>query len=437
MNTVFKKIDLFFKISKRGSTIKTEIIAGLTTFLTMIFLVAVHPSIMMNAGMDKSAMATVTLLTAAIFTAICGIYCNIPFALATAMGTNALFAFSIVASGAASWQVALGINFISGIIFVLLTLFGIRKVMVSIIPKGIKAALGAIIGVFIAATGFSNVKLINVTESGFLELGNVLNVEVALFVFTIVLILIFMVRKWKAGILIAMIIGTLLGIPLGITNIPERLISLPPSIMPIAFKVDIIGAIKFSYIPFILVFFVNDFFSTLGTLIGCGQKADLLDENGDFPNIEKPFLVDSIGTVVGTVMGTSTVTTYVQSAAGIEAGGKTGLTSLSTAFFFIVALFFTPLALMVPNAVNSAALVMIGISMLDGLKNVDFSNRVEYLPALIGLIGTTYTYNLATGLSLGLISHILVMISSGKIKEIHWSTYILAIPLIYYLVFLA
>ena len=268
------KIDRFFKISERGSSIKTEILAGATTFMTMVFLVAVHPAIMAGAGMDKGAMATVTLLTAAIFTALCGLYCNIPFALATAMGTNGLFAFSIVASGAATWQTALGINFISGMIFVLITVCGIREKIILIVPKGLKITLGAVVGIFIAATGLCNVKLVALSGSGFLALGDVMNGEVGLFTITLVLILVFTVRGWKAGIIIAMAAGTIIGIPMGLTGVPEYLVSMPPSIMPIAFKLDIRSALSIAYIPFLLVFFVNDFFSTLGTLLGCAGKAE-------------------------------------------------------------------------------------------------------------------------------------------------------------------
>lgn len=436
MKNLTNAMDRYFKVTERGSTVKTEIMAGLTTFMVMIFLAAVHPSIMAQAGMDKGAMVTTTLLSAAIFTIICGVYCNMPFALATAMGSNALIAFTIVGSGAASWQVALGMNFISGIIFVLLTVFGLRDKIVNVVPKSVKLTMGAIVGVFLVGTGLGNVKMISVTGSGFLTLQNLRTPEIALFALTLVLIMIFMARNFKSGILLAMAIGTLVGIPMGITTLPDKLISLPPSIEPIAFKLDILGALKFAYIPFIFVFFVGDFFSTLGTVLGCGQKANLLDENGNLPEINKPFLVDSVGTVVGTLMGTNTVTTYVQSAAGVEAGGRTGLTALSTGFFFLVALFFTPIALMVPNPVSAAALVMIGISMLTGLKSLNFDDATEYLPALIGLMGAIFSYNIAVGVSLGIIAHVLVMVCSGKAKEIHWSAYLLTIPLAYYLIYL-
>lgn len=320
--------------------------------MTMVFLVAVHPAIMAGAGMDKGAMATVTLLTAAIFTALCGLYCNIPFALATAMGTNGLFAFSIVASGAATWQTALGINFISGMIFVLITVCGIREKIILIVPKGLKITLGAVVGIFIAATGLCNVKLVALSGSGFLALGDVMNGEVGLFTITLVLILVFTVRGWKAGIIIAMAAGTIIGIPMGLTGVPEYLVSMPPSIMPIAFKLDIRSALSIAYIPFLLVFFVNDFFSTLGTLLGCAGKAELLDEDGNLPDL-------------------------------------------------------------------------------------DYTSAVEYLPAFIAIVGTAYTYNLATGLSLGIIAHIIVMVSAGRIRQVHWTSYVLAVPLAYYLVRLA
>lgn len=437
MRTFATKLDNYFKITERDSTITTEVIAGATSFMTLVFLIAVHPAIMANAGMDKGAMATVTIVSAMLFTAILGLWCNLPFVLATAMGSNALIAYSIVGAGIATWEVALGMNFISGILFVIISVTGLRETIVKVIPRGLKVTMGAAVGVFITATGLSNVRLIGMKESGFLMLGDIANPEVILAVITIVLILGFQARKMKSGLLVAMIIGTIVGIPMGLTTIPTSIISMPPSMEPLMFKLDIAGAMQLAFIPFILAFFMGDFFSTVGNLFGIGAKAQLLDEDGNFPDIKKPFIVDAVGTVAGTVMGTNTVTIYAQSAAGVEAGGRTGLTAVSCAFFFVIALFFTPLALMVPNAVSSAALIVIGMSMLTCMAELDYTDVTEYLPAFVSVMGTTFTYNIATGLTLGIFACIITKVAAGRAKELHWSIYILALPLVYYIIALA
>lgn len=437
MKRLNETMDSFFHLTERQTTVRTELVAGATSFMTLAFLIAVHPSIMASCGMDKGAMATVTIVSAMIFTLACGLYCNIPFVLATAMGSNALIAYSIVGAGIASWQVALGMNFISGVVFVLISVCNIREMVVKVIPKGLKITMGTAVGVFIIATGMSNIKLIQLNGSGFLKLGELNNPEIILAAVTILLILIFSSRNMKSGLLLAMIIGTVIGIPMGLTTVPETLVSLPPSMAPVAFKLDILGALKLVYIPFILAFFMGDFFSTVGNLFGIGAKANLLDEDGNFPDIKKPFIVDAVGTCIGTVMGTNTVTIYAQSAAGVEAGGRTGLTAVGCAICLGLSLFFTPIALMVPNSVSSAALITIGLGMLSCMEKLDYSDFTESMPAFVSVMGTAYTYNIATGLCLGIITCVVTKIAAGRAKELHPAIYIIAVPLLYYLVALA
>lgn len=437
MNQLNEALDSFFHLKERGTTVRTELVAGATSFMTLAFLIAVHPSIMASCGMDKGAMATVTIVSAMIFTLICGLYCNIPFVLATAMGSNALIAYSIVGAGITTWQVALGMNFISGVIFVIISVCNIREMVVKVIPKGLKITMGAAVGMFITATGMSNVKLIRLNDSGFLKLGDLHSPEIILTGITLLLILAFTSRKMKSGLLLAMVIGTVIGIPMGLTTVPSHLISMPPSMAPVAFKLDIPGALKLVYVPFILAFFMGDFFSTVGNLFGIGSKANLLDEEGNFPDIKKPFIVDAVGTCVGTVMGTNTVTIYAQSAAGVEAGGRTGLTAVGCAICLGLALFFTPVALMVPNSVSSAALITIGLGMLTCMEKLDYSDFTEYMPAFASVMGTAYTYNIATGLTLGIITCVITKLAAGKAKELHPAIYIIAVPLLYYLIALA
>ncbi len=432
-----KRLDRFFKLTERGTNVKTEVIAGATIFMTMAFLIAVHPNIMAAAGMDRNAMVTVTIVTTILFSVICGLYCNIPFILATALGSNAMLAYSIVGSGIADWQTALGMNFISGVIFVIISICGAREMVVKAIPKNLKVTMGCTVGIFITATGMSNVKLIEITDAGFLALGNLQSKEILLLAITLLMIISFGARGIGAGLLVSMIIGTIIGIPLGITTVPDAFVSMPPSMSPVMFKVDIVGALDILFLPFVLTFFIGDFFSTVGNLFGIGAQANLLDENGNYPQIKKPFLVDSIATCIGTVMGTNTVTIYSQSAAGVTAGGRTGLTAIAYSFFMFLALFLTPVALMVPTPVSSAALIVIGLEMLKGLAKLDFDDYTEYLPAFIALVGTAYTYNIATGLSLGIVSCVIINIAAGKWKKLHPIVYIIAVPLFYYLLKLA
>ena len=426
-------LEKLFKLSQHKTDVKTEIAAGITTFMTMAYILIVQPTFMAAAGMDVGAVTVVTALLSAVFSILMGLYTNLPFVLAPAMGSNAFFAYTLVAGGIVSWQTALGMVFISGVLFILLTALGLREVIVSLITKNVKLAISVAIGFYIVSLGFSNGGLM-VINGSMIEMGDVTNPAVLLTIIGLVILIFLNARKVKGGILIGIIATTIIGIPLGITQIPHSLVSMPPSIDPIAFKLDIVGSLKWSFFPLMFSFFVGDFFSTLGTLIGVSAKADLLDENGDLPNVNKPFFIDAIATTVGALFGSTTITTFIESAAGVEEGGRTGLTSITAGLCFALTIFLTPIATMIPNQATAPALIMIGLLMISGIKDIELDDFTESFPAFATIVFMIFTSNIANGISIGIISYALTKLLSGRYKEIHWGTYILCIPLIAYFI---
>ncbi|MGL4772102.1 MAG: NCS2 family permease [Clostridium sp.] len=426
-------LERLFKLKENNTNVKTEITAGMTTFMTMAYILVVQPMFMGAAGMDVGAVTVVTALLAAGFSIFMGIYTNLPFALAPAMGSNAFFAYTLVAGGIVNWQTGLGMVFISGIAFMLLTLLGLREVIVNLIPKNIKYAIGVAVGFYIVLLGFKNGGLMSITE-GKMALGDVKSAGVILTLIGLVIMVFLSARKVKGGVLIGIVLTTIIGIPLGITAVPETLVTMPPSIEPIAFKLDILAALKWSFFPLMFTFFVGDFFSTLGTLLGVSAKAGLLDEEGNLPNINKPFLVDSIATVVGALFGSTVVTTYIESAAGVEEGGRTGLTSVAAGVCFALTIFLTPIAGMIPNEATAPALILIGLLMISGIKNIEFDEFTEAFPAFATITFTAFTSSISNGISIGIISYMLTKVLAGKYKELNWGIYILSIPLVLYFI---
>ncbi|PTM60055.1 NCS2 family permease [Desmospora activa] len=423
-----------FNLKHHGTSLRTEFLAGLTTFVTMAYIIIVQPNLMGDAGMPAGPVMVSTLLISALFSIIMGFYTNRPFALAPAMGGNAFFAYTIVAGGLATWQTALGMVFISGTIFFLLTLFGVREAIANMLPKNIKLAIGAAVGIFIAGLGLKNAGIVVVNEAGnSLTLASFHNPSVLLAVFGLVVIFGLMARGVKGAVLYGIVLTTLIGIPLGLAKLPEALFQLPPNPAPILFQVDWLSALKLSFIPLVFTFFTGDFFSTMGTVLGVGGKAGLLDENGDLPDIKKPFMVDSVATMVGSMAGLTTVTTYIESASGVEAGGRTGLTAISTGFFFLIGLLLTPIFLIIPNEATAPALIVIGLTMLSSLKGIDFERTDESMVAFLTVLVTGFTFSIANGIVFGVLAYVIIKIVMGKIREIPVGLFILCIPLIYYL----
>lgn len=425
-------LNKIFKLDQLKTNVRTEFIAGLTTFITMAYIIIVHPSLMKAAGMPAGPVTVMTIVSAAIFSILMGVYANRPFAVAPAMGGNAFFAYTIVASGAASWQTGIGMVFIAGIIFLLLTLLGIRETIAKVLPKSVKNAMAAAVGIYIIGLGLSNAGIIVPTKTS-IGLASLHSPTVLLAFIGLSITLALMSLRVRGAVFFGILITTVIGIPMGITKMPTSLVSLPPDPSPILFQVDWLGALKWSFFPLIFTFFTGEFFSTMGTVLGVGGKAKLLDENGNLPDIQKPFIVDSIAMVGGSAMGMTTVTAYVESASGVEVGGRSGLTAVSTGLIFLVALFLTPLFLAIPAAATAPALVAIGLSMLQALKNLDLDNMDELLSGFMTILMTAFTFSIANGIVFGILSFVVIKLLSGKIKEIPIGLYILCIPLVYYL----
>ncbi|MGL5428980.1 MAG: NCS2 family permease [Cetobacterium sp.] len=434
-NGVLGAINSYFKLGEYNTTISTEITAGITTFMTMAYILIVQPMFMSAAGMDVKAVTIVTALLSALFSIIMGLYTNRPFAMAPAMGGNAFFAYTLVAGGLVSWEVAMGMVFLSGIGFLLLTLLGLRGLIVEAIPKNLKFAIGVAVGFFVAMVGFKNGGIMNIAN-GTITMGSIDNPNTILSLIGLFVTIGLVLNKVKGGVLIGIVITTLLGIPMGITQIPESFFSMPPSISSIAFKLDIMGALKFAFLPLIFTFFVGDFFCTLGTLLGVSAQAGLLDEDGNLPEVDKPFLVDSVATIVGALFGSTTITTFLESAAGVEAGGRTGLTAISTGICFIFTIFLTPIVYIIPSAATAPALIFIGILMMTSIKYIDMEDMTEFVPAAITIMFTVFTDNMASGMSMGIISHVIIKVLTRRHRELNLPILGLAIPLVGYFIFL-
>ncbi len=403
-----------FDLKAAGTNVRTEIIAGVTTFATMAYILVIQSSWMAAAGMNGTGVMLATALVSAIATIAMGVYAKSPFALAPGMGTNAILAFTLVQQNICTWQQGLGLVFISGTVFVILSIWKVREKVVELIPKVLKVGVGASVGAFLIRLSLVNGNMISVSGSSYalnLDFSDPA-VTLAWIGLAITLILYFLriringkTYHVRGSLLISIIIITVIGLCMGVVKAPDSIITNNAfsSLGDVVFKLDIIGALKPSLFVFILMFFMSDFFSTLGTALGVAGKAGMLDKDGNLPTIGRIFLVDSCATVVGAVCGLTTVTTYVESASGVEAGGRTGLTAIVTAVCFLLSMLFAPLFLMVPNAATAPALILIGISMMQTLKDVDFKS-VEWFPVGLMLIVSIFG-GIANGIALGLVSY--------------------------------
>ncbi|WP_026895237.1 NCS2 family permease [Clostridiisalibacter paucivorans] len=422
-------MDSFFKLKEHNTDVKTEIMAGITTFMTMAYILVVNPLMLSSegVGMDFGAVFTATALSAVIATLVMAIYAKLPFALAPGMGLNAFFAFTVVAGMGYSWEFALTAVFLEGIIFIILTFLNVREAIINCIPVSIKNAISVGIGLFIAFIGLVNAGVIQTGDGTILALGNITEGKALLAIIGLVITGLLVAKNIKGALLIGIVVTTLIGIPMGITKVPAQVASLPPSLSPIMFKFqwDQIFSMKMLIILFTFLFV--DMFDTVGTLIGVSAKAGLLNEKGEVPNAKQALFADSIGTTVGACLGTSTVTTYVESAAGVAEGGRTGLTALSAAGMFGIALFFSPLFTMVPEAATAPALVLVGLFMMSPIKNIDFDDYTESIPAFLTIIMMPLAYSIAEGIVFGMISYVLLKLLTGKFKEVSPLSVFLAI----------
>ena len=416
-----------FKLKENNTDTRTEIFAGLTTFMTMAYILIVNPGILSDAGMDWEGVFTATALSAAIATLLMAFLANYPFALAPGMGLNAFFAYSVVLRMSKSWQFALTAVFIEGIIFIILSLFKVREAIFNAIPINLKKAVSVGIGLFIALIGLANAGVIQTGDGTILGLGNITSRGPLLSLIGLIVMGVLLAKKVKGALFFGIIITTIIGIPMGVTPLPEGFVKLPTSLQNVAFKFEWSSIFTFDMLIVLFTFLFVDIFDTIGTLVGVASKANMLDEKGKLPKVSQALLSDAIGTTVGACLGTSTVTTYVESASGVAEGGKTGLTSFTTAVMFILALFFSPLFSIIPGQATAPALVIVGLFMMSPIKEIDLGDYTEAIPAFLTIIMMPFAYSIAEGIVFGIVSYVILKLITGKYKDISVVMFILSI----------
>ncbi|WP_305041727.1 NCS2 family permease [Geoalkalibacter sp.] len=409
-------LERLFKVHARGSNPRTEIIAGGTTFLTAAYIIFVNPAILAQAGMDQGALTTVTCLVAGLATLLIALWANVPLMMAPGMGLNAFFAYTLVIGQGLHWTTALGVVFLSGIFFLFLTLIGVRERLVNAIPASLRLATSVGIGLFIAFIGMQNLGLVVRNEAVLVQMGP-LTTEVLLGLAGLLLVAILELLRVRGSILLAILATAGAGMLLGLTPLPSQVVAPPPSIAPIAFSLDIVGALKISLWASIFSFMFVDLFDSLGTMLAVCREAGLTDREGKIPGLPRMLTADALATVGGSLLGTSTTTAYIESASGVADGGRTGLASVVTAILFLLASFFTPVIAAVPAYATAPALMTVGIFMMRGIGQIDFYNFEEGLPAFLTLILMPLTYSIATGLAFGFASFVLLKLFLGKIRH--------------------
>ncbi len=420
-------LEKLFKLSEKGTNVKTEIVAGITTFMTMAYILIVNPDILSATGMDKGGVFTATALSAALATILMAVLANLPFALAPGMGLNAFFAFSVVIGMGYSWQFALTAILIEGIIFIILTLFNVREAIINGMPMAIKNAVSVGIGLFIAFIGFQSAGIIIDDPAVLVKLGSIKSPAVLLSVAGIVLTGFLLIKNVKGALLIGILATTAVGMIFGIAPVPSSIISTPPSISTVAMQFDFSQVFSFEMLVVVFTFLFVDLFDTIGTLVGVSAKADLLDEEGRVPNAKQALLADAIGTTAGAMMGTSTVTTYVESASGVAEGGRTGLTALTTGVLFLISTIFSPILTAVPAAATAPVLILVGFFMMSPILKINFDDYTDAIPAFLTIILMPLTYSISDGIVFGIISYVLLKLLSGRQKDIHPMMYVIAI----------
>lgn len=412
--------------SKETMTIKKELMGGLTTFLTMAYILAVNPDILGNTGMDKGAVFTATVISAIAGTLVMAFYAKLPFVLAPGMGLNAFFAFTIVLAMGYSWQFALTAVFLEGLIFILLTLTGLRQKIVDSMPLMLRRSISPGIGLFIAFIGLKNAGIVASSDATFVTLGDLHSPSVLLACMGIIISAVLLVRKVTGALLIGILATTVVGIPIGVTNFTS-VVSTPPSIAPVLCQFEWGSILSVDMLICVLTFLFIDMFDTIGTLIGVSNRAGMVDKDGNIPGLKKAFMADAIGTTLGAVLGTSTVTTYVESASGVNVGGRSGLTSLTAAVCFALSLFLAPLFLSIPSEATAPALVLVGVMMMSDIRQVDFEDYLVAIPCFVCIAFMPLTYSISDGILMGMITYVFLHVLSGKWKQVNIGSYILAV----------
>lgn len=428
-------MEKFFKLKERGTTVRNEVIGGITTFLAMAYILAVNPGMLGGTGMGFGPVFTATAISAAIACLCMAFMANLPVALASGMGLNAFFTYTVVGGMGCSWQFALTAVLIEGIVFILLSLFGVREAIINSIPATMRKAVAVGIGLFICLIGLVNAGLV-VGDAGTIVSFVNLNVPTALVaVIGLIITIILYVLNVPGAILIGIAATTIIGIPFGVTTIPEnfKAVSLPDAPHFFAFEWSSVFTLKFFVVFFTFLF--TDLFDTIGTLMGVTEQANLVDKEGNIPNVKGALMADAVGTVAGACLGTSTVTSYVESSAGVAAGARTGLASVVTAILFLLALFFGNVFALVPSAATAPALIFVGFLMMKSVTSIDFSDVTEGIPAFITIMVMPFGYSIAKGIAWGIIAYVICKIAGKKVKEIPLVTWILAVVFIANIIF--
>lgn len=424
-------LEKLFKLKEHKTTVRVEIVAGIITFLTMSYILVVNPNILSASGMDRSALFTATALATILGTLFMAFIPNLPIAQAPGMGLNSFFAFSVVLGLGYSWQMALTAVFIQGIIFVLLTFFNVRELIVKSIPNTIKYAIPAGIGLFITFLGLQNAGIIVKDENTMLTLGAMSNPHVWVALLGLILTAVLYYKRVHGAFLIGIASATIFAVILGLVELPEgSLVSLPPDVSPVFLKFEWANMLSFDMLIVVFTFLFVNLFDTIGTLLGVASKIGITDKDGSFPQIKKALFADALGTTFGAVIGTSTVTSYVESASGVAVGGKTGLTALSTAVMFALALFFAPVFLMVPASATAPALILVGLFMITSVVKINFEDMTEALPAFLTMIMMPFAFSIAQGIVFGMLSFVFMKALSGRWKHISvtmWVIFVLFI----------
>jgi len=422
----------FFELKQRQTSVRVEVVAGLTTFLTMAYIIFVNPTILSAAGMDKQALIIVTCIVSGVMTIITGLFANAPIAMAPGMGLNAFLSYNLVIGGKITWQAALGVVFLSGLLCWLLTLLGLRRRLVEAIPVGLVSAISVGIGLFITFIGLQDMGVIVKSEETLVTAGP-LTGTVVIGLGGLLLMAFLEIRGIKGGLLIGMLFSTVLAIVVGFVAMPQQLVSLDFDISPVAFQLDIIGALKWGLFGNIFALMFIDMFDSIGTLVACCHEAKMVDEKGTIRGLDRLLQIDAAASMLGATLGTSSIASYIESAAGIEEGGRSGLTSVVTGLCFFAALVFVPIVAVVPKYATAPALIMVGLYMMKEIRRIDFGNLEESFPAFIIMIMTALSYSISRGLAFGFISFVLIKAMSGRARQVKPTMWIIAVCCVLFL----
>ena len=428
-------LERLFKLTEKGTNVKTEVLAGFTTFITLAYIIIVNPLILSESGIPKEAAIAATILATVFATLLMGLWANFPIAVAPGMGLNAFFTYTVVKGMGLSWQTALGAVFFSGIFFILITVTGLRRKIVDGVPNTLRSAIGVGIGLFIAFIGFKNAGIVVANPATYVSLGSVKSPQVIVALIGLIIAGVLMARKVKGALLISIAVSTVLGmifvpdapVPKGIGDLISFNL---PSVAPTFLKLDIMGAWKYGIFSIIFSFTIVELFDNIGTLIGVTKKAGLVDQDGNIPNLDRALTADAVGTVASSMLGTCTVTSYIESGAGVAEGGKTGLTAITVAGLFLLSLFLTPLVGLIQGFATAPALILVGVLMMAEVLHINFNDITDAIPAFLTIIMMPLSFSIAQGLAAGFVSYVFIKSLTGRHKEISPIMYVVAVAFI-------